>query len=700
MAELTLPPNRIQNEDDFIVVFISSEDIPVQLLNKIACKLKKFDSNDDALIDISRLKSDRKVFLILTQLESLKYFKNLSQIQSIYILQDGHRNIELIDQTYSNLIGIFDNLTELINRLCKDMLLIYRDVLQISVSSINEIRIEQSLTNINDDTVMFLWNQILVHYLIESSYMGINIDMEESKEIMLKQCRIEYENNKTTLNDIETFRETANANNILQWYTKDGFLYRLLNKVFRTQNTELICKFQYAIILLYQKFQSLSICQTNDPKIVYRGQSLDPKTIEKLKANEGHLISMNTMLSTSRNETTARGFIQGAISSVIFKIHIPEHIANEYKPFIDIAHLSSMRHEEEILFFIGTVFLINSVTQENDSNWIIELTLHHRTIQTQIKALLIGFYVLLQSIKRAHLDFMQTDDYNMIKEYFVILTGQEISPENTIEITMTMHFAFMLSNLGLFTHAIQLYKRVISENKISNNTPQFIVINLIIGYLHYHAKEYNEALESYDSVVSLLDKTNLLTTEVYKHIGDVWQKMGDEDLALFYYEQALEIANHEDFPSSRNLYQNLIDLLERRGRIEETDVYKQKINNIDRSRYHIFQADSSFFLWLQEMESQLANKIVLTTQDEIDSLYRVGLYSMTRGQFDIALEQLLRVRDSLMTVQTSWAYCYRQWPTILDNIALLYLFKGEYLKALITWKKSIDVRRNTPSSSS
>jgi hypothetical protein len=65
---------------------------------------------------------------------------------------------------------MFNNL---IDRLRKDILLTHRSDLPISSSSINEIKIEQSLTSLHGNTLPFLWNQIFFHYLIKPSTMHI-----------------------------------------------------------------------------------------------------------------------------------------------------------------------------------------------------------------------------------------------------------------------------------------------------------------------------------------------------------------------------------------------------------------------------------------------------------------------------------------------------------------------------------------------
>jgi len=80
-------------------------------------------------------------------------------------------------------------------------------------------------------------------------------------------------------------------------------------------------------------------------------------------------------MSTSRDEQIARSFIIGATRAVIFRINLKIQTYNSFKPFIDISSFSSFLQEQEILFFVGTIFFIDSIEKESDSIWISDLLL-------------------------------------------------------------------------------------------------------------------------------------------------------------------------------------------------------------------------------------------------------------------------------------------------------------------------------------
>lgn len=682
--------NEILNHEDFILLWIPSNDAPDEF-KKLVPHLSELYSIETGLNYINQLKSHSKIFLVLKNFESLIHFENLSQIQSIYIFKTEDEHMQFNTKVRPKLSGIFEDVTELIDRLRKDVLLTYRSDLPISISSIKEIKIEQSLTNLHENTLMFLWDQLFIYYLIKSP----NINKSKLKSDMIEQCKLEYQDDQLELRRINEFYETCSSENAFKWYTRDSFLYRLFNKAFRTRSTELICKFQYFVILLHENFLSLSKKQKNNPSVVYRGLILDKKTIEKLKSNEGHLISMNTILSTSCDERTAHQFIYGAENAVIFKISLPNKSYDTFnKPFVDISDFSSMPHEQEVLFFIGTVFLIHSVEQNPDNSiWTIELTLHNEITQ-QIENLASTFHTCIPLIKLLHHSFMKTDDFNMINEYYWILTHSVFSSKTSPVMMMCIRFAFTLSNFGLYGKAIELYEQAILTNNISIHSPESIVIHLIIGYLYYHSSKYNDALISYGIVLSLIDEENLLACELYSHIGDLWNRIGNENKAFSCYEKALEIANYRDFPSLPNLYRNMISIFKKQQNFDEVCFYGNQAEEIDQTRYHISESTFHDQTLLERDKAELLNNNDLTSVERMDLLYRIGLRLIVKGDFDQALGKLLEAKKLVLETPPPWNRFPRRLSTLFDNIASLYLYFGDYLKALTNWKQGINIRRS------
>ena len=269
--------NEVKNHDDFQVAWACPDDIPNTLKNFVD-ECTKYDTCDMCVAELKKFKSERKFLIILTDFHFITEFESLPQTQAIYIWEKNDGRFGYKPEIHSKVVGIFDNIDDLIDRLRKDILLTYRCDLPITISTLTEIKIEQSLTNLHGNTLIFVWYQLFVQYLIQK----VDRDMQKLKEDMLNQCRLDYETDRNELKKIDEFGKNSSSDNILTWYTKDSFLYRLLNKAFRTENIGLICKFRYALILLYEKFQSLSSKQQErDDFFVYRGQIINKHDLAK-----------------------------------------------------------------------------------------------------------------------------------------------------------------------------------------------------------------------------------------------------------------------------------------------------------------------------------------------------------------------------------------------------------------------------------
>ena len=720
--------DEIQNHEDFHVVWLSMDDIPNSITN-FADYLMKCDTRENCIKQIEMFKSERKILLVLTMdLEYLSSFEDLTQIQAIYLLQKQGENFQFNKQDHPKLIALFQDINDLIDRLRKDILLTYRSDLPINISSLNENNIEQSLTGLHGNSLALLWNQYFIYYLIR--YPDKNM-----KKLMLDQCRFEYKNNKNELSKIADFDENCSKEDILTWYTKDSFLYRLLNKAFRTRNVDSICRFQYFLIHLHEKFRELSKQPREEyPLTVYRGQIINHNDLNRLKSNVGRFISMNTIISTSRREDVARSFMLDAANSVLFKIKIQDTANCKFRPFIDISKFSSIPDEEEILFFVGAIFSIDSVRQEsNSSTWMVELTLNS-LISDHIEAFISDFQKHIDDIKSKHYLFMRTDDFRMIKQYYDMLTKEEFSLNNSPISMIYIYIAFVFSNLGCYEKAIELYKRYLLMSNTSINSPQSKVIHIIIGYLYYHLSEYDHAFIYYGIVLSVLDETNLLTVELYNHIGDVWNDIDNVDRAISCYQQALSISNQNGVFRS-DIDQKISNFLLKR----QNSIHERHTNNIDEHYRPIINPQNES--QLKNYENELNTRDNLTPIQRIDLLYKIGLCWVGTGNYfqalDIfleteqiiinegldndnngistqridlsyqiglclmkkrdfrqALDRLLDAEQRIIKEPPLWCRFPQLLSTLYDNIAILHFLLDEPLRAIIMWKKSIDAKIN------
>ena len=217
---------------------------------------------------------------------------------------------------------------------------------------------EQSTTELNGQFVHF---QILIDCLAR---MRSN---QTDRDQFLSYCKNEYANDHSELNIIDEFEQTYSSDCALRWYTRDCFVYRLLNKALRLQNIDALYLFSFLIRDLQRQLQRH---QYSVPINVYRGQLMSKREVQQMERFIGQLISMNSFLSTTLDREVAIIF-SGAtdppvsdLQSVLFEIQAdPQTVGS--KPFAHITELSFMQDEEEVLMMIGSIFRLVHLRYED-----------------------------------------------------------------------------------------------------------------------------------------------------------------------------------------------------------------------------------------------------------------------------------------------------------------------------------------------
>ncbi|CAF1562135.1 unnamed protein product, partial [Adineta ricciae] len=167
---------------------------------------------------------------------------------------------------------------------------------------------------------------------------------------------------------IDEFQYSYIPETAIKWYTKDSFLYRLVNKVLRSLDMEQIIIFRPFIRDLCKQLQTLhEQNQSDTPLTVFRGHAdMTVKQFATIERNVGSLISFNGFLSTTKDFDVAlvyAGISSAQKRSVVFEIRTNYKSTNVV--FADVAAYSEI--PEEVLFSLCSVFKIDSI-QNDEQN--------------------------------------------------------------------------------------------------------------------------------------------------------------------------------------------------------------------------------------------------------------------------------------------------------------------------------------------
>ena len=234
-------------------------------------------------------------------------------------------------------------------------------------------------------------------------------ESSQAKREMVAECQAHYRGNSQVLAEIDKFQRTYRSEDAIKWYTKNSFLYRIINKALRTEDIFALYTFRYFIIDLCTRLEeTASVININHQEKlrVYRGSNLHRDEVEKLRV--GTLVATNGFLSTSTNLDVAEGFIyvdantQISLSHsyercrqrVIFEIEVDWGHPSDVI-MADISGQSVIPDEKEILFSLGATFIITSIDYDaNNYVWhihmvssseMVELSQkYHRYIQNRL----------------------------------------------------------------------------------------------------------------------------------------------------------------------------------------------------------------------------------------------------------------------------------------------------------------------------
>lgn len=447
---------------------------------------------------------------------------------------------------------------------------------------------------------------------------------------LINVCRKFYENNPQQLNLIKEFEDNYTSTKAIWWYTKDSFLYRLLNKALRIQNIDLLFLFRF---IIYDIEQQLKQNQCTSTIRAYRGQLMSNDEINQLKTSIGEYISINSFFSTSLSRPAAIQFLNDysfsfGLQKVLFEVDAHPQTTN-LKPFANITSLSLYSNEQEVLFMCDSVFRLKNIHQDATGLWIVELDLSNNHNDENFKAL-----------------------FNNIKS--------EYSGIN--EETSLLAFGNILHQAGKYDSAEKYFHRLLNE--LSEDHPDRSKCYHALGVLALIKNDYNASLMWHNKSLKLLKSNDPLVGDTYHCIGCINQKQGNARNALEYYFNALEIWRN-NFGED---YNQIADCLNNMG--------------------CLYESDENYAQALDCHEKALAIRLKKLPKNHSDigaSYNNIGNIYFFLAQYDLALEnyeQSYKIKCESLPAQ------HPSLASTLENIGLVYEKQGSYEEALTYYSEA------------
>ncbi|CAF1505414.1 unnamed protein product, partial [Rotaria sordida] len=498
---------------------------------------------------------------------------------------------------------------------------------------------------------------------------------------MLDVSRAHYKSDPIELKKIDDFARDYQSAKATLWYTNDSFVYRLLNRAFRTQDIRVIFTFRFFILDLYTQLgEEAKKTGTSQIKKAFRGQFLPINELETIKNNIGGLISTNTFLSTTTDAQVAfiysgNGSRLPSHASVVLEINLEMNDKNRSfeRPFAAITKHSSKPDEKEILFSMGTIFKIVSV-EDFGLIWFANLKIEHE-----------------------------------VKECIAKLSTH-LRSENMDRITSERTLGDFLRDMGELEKAMEFYQIILEQQRTIDETDSDIGrLYNSIGLLHIDQGDYNGARILFQQAYTIAKSNLSLMPTTLSNLGLVDLNQGRYNRALKNFERARK---YEGLPSkmSSKILENISAVYTTKGQYKKARNYLRRALAIDEKYFPPFHFDlACSYSNLASVEMALGNYAVsLDLFEKCLNIYRQSLpsehHQITNGLNNIGIlyskmGELVRAREYLEQALNIQIVSFEKKKdqhlliaSTLNNLGTLYYEQDNLSAAETTLKRALDIK--------
>ena len=630
----------------------------------------------------------------LAQIDSIIIFcRHKSVYQHLLSTKEYHKLVDVIDGQRSlefSINRVIDQINE-----------------QTSIFALYNREKQKSTRDLNRDSGSFLFLQLIkkvIHKMLPNQD-AIN----RSKEEMLHKCRLYYRGNPQEMENIDRFERHYARDKAIRWYTRNSFIYKLINKALRTEDIDALYTYRFYI-------NDLCACLEENCQLlreyasvitVYRGMRMSKAELELVETNIGHLIAMNGFWSTTRRMDIAeifagvRGPVKMSASSnlrvpIIFEITVNLAECSSAN-LADIRHLSAHRDEEEILFDLGTVFKIRSM------QFIDEL----------------GYYKCSMSA---------SDEGTAIAQEYFDFKQKELELTDDVEVV----FGTLLCEMGKW-----LQSRIYFETLLRSR-PDDPRINLGIGRTYYAFSELDQALSYFkranESTRQKGNEMEAFAAKICYHMLRVYHEAGDFEQALALGIEALDIyqrlANPENSSGVAHVLMYMGLVYFDQGRDETSLEYLQRALALLKSIYplehpevsdclthlsfaYYHQGDYCKALDCLAKSSKIDQRLLPVDHPNVSANENnIGKQYYKQGKYREALEQFQRAADidvrtgtnlnegHIVVVSNQGKASYRlnhfeeaiaYYDGVLQLIEHIYSLSPDHIYLAYTWKNQGEV---------
>ncbi|CAF1085454.1 unnamed protein product [Didymodactylos carnosus] len=380
----------------------------------------------------------------------------------------------------------------------------------------------------------------------------------------------------------------------VKWYTSNTFCPCLTNKALGTQDPDCLFTFRFIITEIHNELHRLHEERMENnkslPSVIYRGKILPTIQFRILYDNINNLVSMNGFLSASSDEKVAAmycakdavTFDREGYEQVLFKLSINEDVKR--KPFASVKDSSHMKFENEILFSVGTIWQVKSITKD-DNIWIAELELSDKDPSIELTDYLkkqlgeVSTYVTLGNF------LAELEEFEKAKRYYLMLL-EDLPEEHDDRSIILNNLACLECERGEHDDAARYINEAIKYiNKKTRNdshSTNEMVLEVAKCTENVIVRQCNQTLRSattasntcaapIEDTINLITKSltadHSLVGKILNNQGLLYYNSGDYDKAITNFNRALEIFQYP--PDQAAAYNNIAVINFKQGHFQD-----------------------------------------------------------------------------------------------------------------------------------
>ena len=415
---------------------------------------------------------------------------------------------------------------------------------------------------------------------------------DKAKEDMLAACRQYYRGNYRVLQMIDEFERDYHADDCISWFTRETFLYQLINKALRTQDVEQLFIFRFYITDLSKKLLSehKMIGQLEGTIYLYRGTLITKDEAQIIRNNLGKLFATNCYWSTSLDRLYATTFARKVkhrpdMISVLFQIKCDSSDENNSIIFANISNCSVFQEEKEFLFDLGATFTIEQIHEEmiDDANLlvitivangkgreILQKYIEQNRQEMEFESPTILLCNLLKRMGKAQQSFQ-------LLQYLMKNPGSE----NLAHIHTRIGIA--LKEDDNYHHAFEHFRIALQLTLDASDSSQQKYLPVILlnqGLLYARMNQLDQAFQFYGEVQELLKNEFYYNSHVLAHLyscmGRVYSRKNNFFKAFHYFFKS-SVIQEKHLPPGHvvfaNHYEDIATIYSRQNKCDEAIKY-------------------------------------------------------------------------------------------------------------------------------